>query len=68
MDKFTMLARNIKIAAYRPNLVSEPPKFSSFSYNGVFEVVSSFSSKTPLLLLAPTQQTTALPDPDATSV
>ena len=63
-----MFAKKINIAAYNPSLVNIPPKFSSFYYKGVFEVVSNFSSNTPLLLFSPTQHTTALPDPDASKV
>lgn len=60
----TMLAIKINIAAYNPHLVNIPPKFSSLIYKGVFEVVSNFSSKIPLLLFFPTQTTTAFPAPE----
>lgn len=54
----------MNMAAYNPHLVKVPAKFSSLIYRGVFEVVSSFSSKTPLLLFFPTLVTTAFPVPD----
>jgi hypothetical protein len=60
----TTLAMKMNMAAYNPHLVKVPAKFSSLIYRGVFEVVSSFSSKTPLLLFFPTHVTTAFPVPD----
>jgi hypothetical protein len=68
IDMLTILAMKIITDAIMPHLVKVPAMFSSLIWRGVFEVVSSFSSFKPLLLLAPTAQTTAFPTPVETRV
>lgn len=67
-SQFTAEAIKIAIAAIIPHLVKVPPRFCNLTWSGVLDSVSRASSNIPLLLLAPTAQTTAIPLPWATSV
>lgn len=67
MKKLIRIAASINIEAYIPSLVNVAPKLSNFICRGVLDVVSSFASTIPLVLCSPTQQTTALPVPEATN-
>ena len=63
MLMLTTLAMKIATDAMIPHFVKVPAIFSNFLCRGVLELVSNLTSLDPLLLPAPTQQTTALPTP-----